>query len=183
VFNIPLPPVPIQIVLLLLVIPAALYDILYRRIPNWLTLAGTVAGLTINLLVGGLPGVRESLLGLLLGFTFYFLLYLLRGMGAGDVKLMAAVGAIAGPAAWLRIFILTAFLAGFFGFLLASSKGRLKETLSNFAFMLHQLAFFRAPHLQRPDLDVRNPERLRMPHGAAAGLGCILYLAIMFARS
>ena len=70
---------------------AAVYDIRFRRIPNWLVLTGLVLGLGLNTFLFRWPGARASLLGIGLAFLIYFPLYLLRGMGAGDVKLMAAI--------------------------------------------------------------------------------------------
>ena len=73
------------------------YDVRYRRIPNWLTAIGVLLGLGLNtFLYQGWPGLRFSLMGLGLAFGIYFGLYAVRAMGAGDVKLMAAIGALVG---------------------------------------------------------------------------------------
>jgi len=86
-----------QILLGILVAIAAIFDIRYRRIPNWLVLAGINAGFVWNSSVSGWSGLGRAAEGLGLGFALYFPLYLIRARGAGDVKLLAAVGAIAGP--------------------------------------------------------------------------------------
>src|SRR4051812_38165028 len=102
-----------QILLGILTLVAAGYDIRYRRIPNWLVLAGIVTGFAWNLFYSsGWSGLGHAAAGLGLGFALYFPLYLLRARGAGDVKLLAAVGAIAGPENCFWIFILTALLGG-----------------------------------------------------------------------
>ncbi len=85
----------VQVLLLLLVIPAALYDSRQRRVPNWLALAGLLLGIGLNSFLYESTGLLTSLKGLGVAFLIYFPLYLLRAMGAGDVKLMAAIGAIA----------------------------------------------------------------------------------------
>jgi len=95
-----MPPIT-QVLLLLVVIPAAFFDIRQRRIPNWLVLTGVVAGIGLNTFLfydnpSPVSGLWFSLQGLGIAFLVYFPLYLLRGMGAGDVKLMGAVGAIVG---------------------------------------------------------------------------------------
>ena len=102
----------IQILVAVIVIAAAATDLRSRRIPNWLTLSGVCAGLLLNWYMEGLVGIRTSLEGLALGFGVYFVLYCLRAMGAGDVKLMAAVGAIVGPQNWVWVFIATAIAGG-----------------------------------------------------------------------
>ncbi|MDX2181298.1 MAG: A24 family peptidase [Bryobacteraceae bacterium] len=75
---------------------ATWFDLRERRIPNWLCAAGFALGVALHW--------RDGLLGAALAMAIYAPLYLLRGVGAGDVKLMAAVGAIAGPWNWLGVF-------------------------------------------------------------------------------
>src|SRR3954451_21267446 len=97
-------------VLLPLILGAAVFDARYRRIPNWLTVTGVLIGLGVNTFMRGGPpteairgswqGLLFSLAGLLVGFSIYLGLHLLRAMGAGDVKLMAAVGSIVGWQNW-----------------------------------------------------------------------------------
>jgi prepilin peptidase CpaA len=79
-------------------------DLRTRRIPNYLTLGTVLAGLAYNLIVQGLPGLANGLLGMLLGFGLLILPYLWGGMGAGDVKALAALGAWLGPKLTLFLF-------------------------------------------------------------------------------
>lgn len=82
--------------LAVIVLPAAWIDFRQRRIPNELCLAGILLGVMYHLLTAGLSGAGFSLLSFLLAFAAGFPLWLLGWMGAGDVKLVAAVGAIVG---------------------------------------------------------------------------------------
>src|ERR1700693_5394870 len=132
------PPVIFQIVLVLLVAIAAVYDIRFRRIPNWLVLTGLGLGVGLNTFLFEWRGARSSLLGIGLAFLIYFPLYLLRGMGAGDVKLMAAIGAIVGAANWLGIFIITALLGGVVAMILLLARGRLRPAVLNIGFLLQR---------------------------------------------
>jgi prepilin peptidase CpaA len=176
-----LPPV-LQIGLALLVLTAGVYDIRYRRIPNWLVLAGLIFGLALNTFLGPVlsrsvwTGLRHAGLGLGLAFLIYFPLYLLRGMGAGDVKLMAAVGSIVGPGNWIVIFIISALLGGIFAITLSLAKGRLRRTMWNVAFLINEMAHARAPHLGKEELDVNNPKAVTLPHGTVIALGTMLFL-------
>ena len=88
----------LQAALLLLVSAAAINDLATRRIPNRLLLAGLGCALLLHLL-SAQPGAAllAALAGLALGLALFLPFYLLRGMAAGDVKLMAVVGAFAGP--------------------------------------------------------------------------------------
>src|SRR5579859_5591576 len=111
-----LPPRGIELILLPLVIGAAVYDMRYRRIPNWLNVLGALLGLALNawLIVDGRPwpGLFFALKGLGMGFGIYFVLYAIRAMGAGDVKLMGAIGALVGWQNWFGIFLITAVVGG-----------------------------------------------------------------------
>jgi prepilin peptidase CpaA len=89
-------PVVIDTCSLLLLVLCAYWDIRYRRIPNWATLPGVALGLGLNGLFIGWQGLKTSGLGLLVGFAALLVLFVLGWMGGGDVKLMAAVGALKG---------------------------------------------------------------------------------------
>src|SRR5206468_6742745 len=102
----------IRVCLALLVLVAAVYDLRFRRIPNWLNLSGIILGFGLNAFLFQWSGTAKAGEGMLLAVAVYLPLYVLRGMGAGDVKLMAAVGALVGPGNWFEIFIATALLGG-----------------------------------------------------------------------
>jgi prepilin peptidase CpaA len=87
----------ITIALLGILVLAVLKDTQSHRIPNFLTAAGAIAGLLLHALEGGVPAVLMSLAGCAVGVATLLPFYLLRGMGAGDVKLMGAVGTFLGP--------------------------------------------------------------------------------------
>jgi prepilin peptidase CpaA len=167
-----------------MVLVAAIYDWRFRRIPNWLTLSGVLVGIGVNwfLYWDQVRYPRTALLGLGLAFLIYFPLYLIRGMGAGDVKLMAAVGAIVGPANWFGIFVLSNILGGIAAVLLVMSKGRLWSTLANVGFMLNELVHFRPPYLRKEELDLSSPKAAKMPHGLAIAFGSLAFLAVVWIR-
>jgi prepilin peptidase CpaA len=168
----------IQILAAALVLVAAFIDMRSRRIPNWLTLLGVLVGLGLNAFTYGLAGVRNSLGGMLLGFSAYLILYLLRAMGAGDVKLMAALGAIVGPENWVAVFIASAVAAGVLALALMVWKGRVRETVFNTLLIVQELAHFRAPFKRNTHLDVKDPRSLNMPHGVAIAAGTVACLAL-----
>ena len=170
------PPVACQAALLLVVVIAALYDIRSRRIPNWTVLAGLVLGLAINSFLFEWAGLKMSLLGIGFAFLIYFPLYILRGMGAGDVKLMAAVGSIVGAANWLGIFLITAIVGGLAAIVLLLASHRFRRGLVNVGFLVSQLLSFRAPYAAREELDVNSPKAMKLPHGAVIACGCVLFL-------
>jgi prepilin peptidase CpaA len=170
----------ITFVLFALVLIAGVTDIRTRRIPNWLVLSGLCLGVVLNSLLFQWSGLKLSLSGAALAFGIYLVLYLLRGMGAGDVKLMAAIGALVGPKDWLAIFFFTAMIGGVIALVLLLMKRRFKQTLFNVGIMLSQLLHFQAPYHATEELDVRSGKALRLPHGVSIALGTIAYVGIEF---
>ena len=173
------PPPAIVAALLMVVIAASVFDVRSRRIPNWLSVTGALMGIGLNaFLAGSVSGAWFALKGLLLGFGVYFLLYALRAMGAGDVKLMGAVGSLVGWQNWFGIFIITAILGGIMALILVVSKGRLQKTLFNVGFILAEMTHGRPAYLEREELDVKSSKSVGLPHGAVIAVGCIFFLAI-----
>jgi prepilin peptidase CpaA len=177
--SLTLPPPGILALLIALVGAAAAYDIPYRRIPNWLTASGALCGLGMNaFLYQGWPGLRLSLGGLALGFGAYFVLYMLRAMGAGDVKLMGAIGAMVGWQDWVGIFVVTAIIGGFASLALITLRGRIKKTLWNVGFVLSEMKSGRPAYLANEELDVRSAKAVGLPHGAVIAAGTLVFLAM-----
>ncbi len=178
-------PLPVGIVLMLLVLGASVYDIRFRRIPNWISVTGVVLGLVLNSFlqqqgsrIFGLQGLVFSLEGLALGFGLYFVLYALRAMGAGDVKLMGAVGALAGPRDWFGIFLFTAILGGVLALMVIVLRGRVKKTFWNVGYILGEMRHGRPAYINREELDVKNPKSVGLPHGAVIAVGTVFFLAL-----
>jgi prepilin peptidase CpaA len=171
-------PLSLKVVLVSTVIVAGIFDLRYRRIPNWLNLAGVCLGLALNLILFAAHGLLLGLLGAGCALLVYVPLYLVRGMGAGDVKLMTAVGAIVGPWNWLGIFLATALLGGVVSLIYVLFRRRLRQTLANLALVVSELARVRVPAGRDERLDTRHPEALRLPHGALIALGAVAFLAI-----
>jgi len=128
---------------------AACWDLRFNRIPNWLTCPALLLGLALNASHGWL-GLRSALLGMLAGGGIFLAVWLAKGMGGGDVKLMAALGALAG---WPHIRDIL-FFTGLAGGVMA----------------VFVLAFQRQPAGAQP---VRWRDR-RMPYGVAIAVGTIL---------
>ena len=93
-----------------LTLVAALWDLKTRKLPNWLTVSGFVGALAYHLLTSGWNGLLFSLGGFATGFSILLVLWLIGGGGAGDVKLMGALGAWLGAMVTLYVFILSAML-------------------------------------------------------------------------
>ena len=170
-----LPPV-VQLLLAAVAVTAGIRDIRTRRIPNWLTVSGVAVGLALNGFLYETPGLILALKGLGLALLIYFPLFAIRAVGAGDAKLMAAVGAIVGPANWLGIFFLTALIGGGVAVVLMLATGRAQKTASNVGLLVMQLAHFRAPYLASAELDVHSPKAVGLPHAAMIAVGACAFL-------
>jgi len=166
----------VQALLFLIVVPSALFDLKERRVPNFITFPGLAAAIALNVFLYRMPGLWFSLKGLGIAMLIYFPLFMLRGMGAGDVKLMAAVGAAAGWMNWLGIFFLTAIFGGVSALVLIAMRGRTRKTIENVSLMAGTLMRGHAPHEASPMLDVKSDRALRLPHAIAIGFGTLGYL-------
>lgn len=101
-------------------------------------------------------------------------------MGAGDVKLITAVGCIAGLSEVGYLLILTALAGGVMAIFLALYRGRLKETLVNMgALVVHHRTEGLAPH---PELNIANSQTLRLPYAVAIAAGSALSFGLLVAQ-
>ncbi len=166
-------------VLAVLVVIAAFTDLKARRIPNWLVASGLALGVGLNWFLYGGVGLKFAIQGLGLAMLIYLPLFVLRGMGAGDVKLMAAVGSLAGPGNWLRIFVLTAIIGGVVAVIYILSQGAAGKAARNLAGIVLSPFRGKAPYQDNPELDVTSGKGMSLPHGAVIALGTILFLFLM----
>ena len=101
-----------QIILLSILTTAVAFDLQWRRIPNWLTGPAILVGLSWHTVTSQVSGFVFSLEGAVLGLGLFAILYACGWMGAGDVKLFAAVGSFLGPAQAISAAIVIALVGG-----------------------------------------------------------------------
>lgn len=155
----------------------AVFDVRTRRIPNFITFPGILCGLILHFVVGGWRDLGFAALSCLICGGIFLVFWLAGGMGAGDVKLMAAVGCLGGlsNAAWLLI--LTALAGGVMAIAYAAWRGRLRETLLNTgAIAVHHRTEGLTPH---PALNVSSAWTLRLPYGLAIAAGSVIMLCLL----
>jgi prepilin peptidase CpaA len=146
---------------------ATVVDLRTRRIPNELTAA--MAGIGVGLSAAGVSGVPlwASMLGFVIGLALMMPGHVLGATGAGDVKLMAAVGAIVGPAMVITAFLFTAIAGGVLAVLVAVRRRRLSATLAGTGRLV-------AGSSDTRELLRTAPKASRFAYGPAIAVGSIL---------
>jgi prepilin peptidase CpaA len=167
---------------LALAVSAGWLDWRSRRIPNRLTLPALALGLAINSLAGGWQGVKFAFEGAGLGFGLLLPFVLLRGLGAGDWKLMGALGAFLGPERLLTVLFGTILIAGFMAIVTMVRARRVKQTLANLAVLIHAFVTFRLKP-QRGIISLDNPDLISLPFGVAAAAATMIFVVVLFAHS
>jgi prepilin peptidase CpaA len=159
----------------------------YRfRIPNWITVPLLAAGVAYHTAVEGWTGLAGSLAGVLFGFATLLLLYLIGAVGAGDVKLMSAVGAWLGVTATAYVFFAAAMCTAAYSIVMLVWRDGLREAVLLVEVQFYQLAAI-GRHLagmKRVETIVRQSDRRRrlVPFGTMVALGVIAVM-IWMARS
>ena len=126
----------LHIVLGTLLAIACISDVRTRRIPNLLTFPAAGLALVFHLATGGWSAAGTSVGGWVLGGALFFPMFALRGMGAGDVKLLAAVGAWVGPGQVVLVALVTSIVGGAIGVVLALGHGYLRSAVANLWMLL-----------------------------------------------
>ena len=107
-----------------------------HRVPNWLTGSLLAAGILEQGLFAGWPGLQRALGGMLVGMVPLLVLWMMRGMGAGDVKFMAAVGAWLGPKMTLEALLVGGLAGGVMALALIAARRNWRETATNVGVLL-----------------------------------------------
>ena len=158
-------------VVVLVSLGAAIWDWRVRRIPNWLCVSGLVAGFLLN-------DWRFALGGLGLALAIHLPLFAMRATGGGDVKLMAALGALLGVEQWLRVFLISAVLGGVVALGLVVWRGALAETLRRVWFVIQSLGRGVAPYREKAELDVTSGQGRTLPRGVVVAMAVMVWLLV-----
>ncbi len=151
-------------------------DLRTRRIPNLLTGPAMLIGFLLHLAIGGWKEGATSLVALLFCGAVFFIFHLAGGMGAGDVKFIAAEGCLLGLPNAGTLLLCTALSGGILAIGLAYKSGKLRQTLRNvFILTRHHREHGIIPH---PELNVLNSQTLRLPYALAIAAGCALTLLL-----
>ena len=162
-----------DLLLLVFVTAAAVSDLVRRKIPNRLVLAGIAVALMLHLWLSPQRLPLDWLGGMATGFLLFLPLYALRGMAAGDVKLIAMVGAFAGPWPALQICFATFVLGGLMAVLMITYQGKWRACLGNLRQLLWPMIARMAGIPLAPAALGSAASVGNMPYGLAIALGCL----------
>jgi len=167
---------PLTLISAAFLVPLALiisyYDICYRRIPNPFVLATLVVGLIVHVAFAGISGALTSLGGCALAFFLMFVLHLFGAMGAGDVKLFAAIGAVAGANLVLPMFVVVTLTGGVLGVISMFRAGQVKATMTRVFYIVTGLL----PGQRVPKFAIPTDRRMTIPYGVAITFGSLISL-------
>lgn len=152
----------------------AYYDVRYRRIPNAFVLATLSSGLGMNAILNGWHGVYSSIAGCAFAFGLMFMLHVFGAMGAGDVKLFAAIGAVTGVQLVLPTFFVVILTGGFLAIVSIIRAGIVITTMQRVLQILVGLL----PGWPMPKFAVPADRKHTIPYGVAITMGSIISVLI-----
>jgi prepilin peptidase CpaA len=147
-------------------------DFRTRKIPNWLTVPAFIFGIGLRTVLGGWPGAKASLEGTALALALLLPLVLMRGLGAGDWKLMGAVGAFLGPVLLLFVLLGSIMVSGLMALVEMTRTQRVRETFRNLFVLVRGFISFGLRTNREISLD--NPRLLKLPFGVAVAISTLI---------
>ncbi len=154
------------------------YDTRYRRIPNAFVLGTLISGLAANAILGGWAGLRNSLMGCLFAFGLMFAVRIFTGLGAGDVKLFGAIGALIGAQQVLPAFVLVLMLGGVLAVFAMLRAGTVRQTMVG----VYQIFTGLMPGGQMPPRARFVESGMTIPYGVAITCGSMMSVLSALAR-
>jgi prepilin peptidase CpaA len=158
-------------------IEAAVIDGWKLKVPNWLTFHLALGGMAFAAWTGGAPALLWSLGGAAVGLSLLLPLYAIGGMGAGDVKLLAGVGAWIGPSLTVGAFATSAIVGGVMALAMIAWSGQFARHWVRFQVIGHEILTVRDPAKLAGLAAERKPNMMLLPYGIPLAVGSIAYLA------
>jgi prepilin peptidase CpaA len=151
---------------------AGFTDFRTRKIPNWLTVSGFVLGVGLHVWMSGFHGFLKSLEGAGLALGLLLPLVLMRALGAGDWKMMGAIGALLGPLMMIFVLLASVLITGVMALFRMVQAGQVKSTLKNLVMLVHGFAAFGLR--PNPEISLDNPRLMKLPFGVGAAIGTLV---------
>ena len=155
---------------------SAIIDLRVQRIPNLITFPAVIISLLYHFFTNGIDGLIFSTLGLAAGIGLFIIPYMIGFSGAGDAKLMGAVGAILGSKSTFSAFLIIALVGGVYAIIIIllnkkQFKGFFKKQLITLKLFILTREFI-------PDPVEENSKKPKLCYGVAIALGTLIYLGL-----
>lgn len=170
---------PVWVVTITLIV-AAVIDGMKLKVPNWITFPMIASGWIYSTAFSpfaGWEGLGMSLVGTAVGLAVLMPAYAVGGMGAGDVKLMAGIGAWVGPTVTLYAFAVSAIVGGVIAVVMVLSQGAWHKHKNQFWSILSEFATVKNPEVLAGIAAERKPRMFLLPYGIPIAIGTIAYFA------
>ncbi len=165
---------PVWFVTLTLVV-AAIIDGKQLKVPNWITFPMIVSGWAFNTWAFGWEGLGISLLGTIVGLALLMPAYAIGGMGAGDVKLLAGVGAWVGSSVTFYSFCVSAIIGGVIAVAMVLLQRRWEKHKTQFFSILNEITTVGSPTELATIAAERKSRMMLLPYGIPIAIGTITY--------
>ncbi len=165
---------PVKFVAIVLIV-AAWIDGKELRVPNWITFPMVISGLIYTTVVGGWGGLGFGLWGMTVGLLTLLPLYAVGGMGAGDVKLMAGIGAWLGATVTWYAFCVSVVVGAIMAVIMVLWRGSWEKHYNNFLMIISEFITIKKPEELYKIAAERKPQMLLLPYGIPICIGSIAY--------
>jgi prepilin peptidase CpaA len=173
-FTAPLAHWPVWLVTITLIV-AAFIDGYKLKVPNWLTFPLVLSGWAYAAISGGWAGLGDSLLGTVVGLALLLPAYAIGGMGAGDVKLLAGVGAWVGAQTTFYAFCVSAVVGGVIALAMVGVKRGWRKHRNQFLAIAQEIVTIGNPQELSAIAAERKSSMLLLPYGIPIAIGTIAY--------
>ncbi len=167
---------PVWFVTIALIV-AAVIDGIKLKVPNWITFPMVISGWIYSGIAFGWEGLGWSLLGTVAGLAVLLPAYAIGGMGAGDVKLMAGVGAWMHATHTLWAFAFTAIIGAVLAVGMVLYNKAFQKHASQFVAIAQEIMTIKDPNKLSEIAAARKPSMMLLPYGIPIAIGSILYFA------
>ncbi len=162
-----------------ILIVAAVIDGRQLKVPNWITFPMILSGWLASGIIYGWAGVGASLWGTAIGLGLLLPAYAIGGMGAGDVKLLAGVGAWVGASQTFWAFIVSAIIGALIAVIMVVVSRKWRHHQKQFFSIANEILIIRSPSKLSEIAAKRKPSMMLLPYGIPIAIGTIAYFAYL----
>jgi prepilin peptidase CpaA len=161
-----------DIILVLVIILCFITDLRYQKIYNKVIFPALLSAVFFHTVLEGFNGLRFSLVGFIVGLFILFIPYLLKGFGAGDVKLLAVIGALKGSGFVLNTAVYMGLIGGLISFVLIIYHKQFENFVRSLKYLVVSIIYGTSYQLNFEN----SVKKIKFPYGICIGAGAIICL-------